>query len=391
MRDRVAIVGMACTPFGELFNRGIDDLLIDAALGASASAGMDVHEIEAFWLGTRQSGVGGDSLSMALELDMPPVTRVENRCATGSDALRNACFAVAAGAYDVAMAIGGEKLKDSGMSGLLGYGLPSAGTEGDFTGPGLFSFLVPAYAKRFSVDEAAIKDAMTHIAWKNHRNGAKNPRAHFRKEVAMEVIRSAPSIAGHLGIYDCSGVSDGAAAAVVVRAEEALRYTDRPIYVKGFGLAAGAHDGLKRQDYDFATFPEVVRSAEQAYLAAGITAPLEQLALAEVHDCFTPTEMVLMEDLGFSERGEAWKDVLKGMFDLDGRLPVNPDGGLKSFGHPVGASGLRMLFECWLQLRHEAPAPRQIDTDRTLALTQNLGGQPGGCVSFVGIFGSEPG
>jgi len=391
MRDRVAIVGMACTHFGELFDKGIDDLLIESALGATKSAGIGIHDVEAFWLGTRQSGVGGDALSVPLKLDMPPVTRVENRCATGSDALRNACFAVASGAYDVAMAIGGEKLKDSGMSGLLGYGLPSAGTDPDFTGPGLFSFLVPAYAERYGIDEELVKDAMTHIAWKNHSNGAKNPRAHFRKEVSRETIRAAAPIAGRLGIFDCSGVSDGSAAAVVVPAEVAHRYTDKPIYVKGFGLAAGPHDGLKRTDYDFATFPEVVRSAQVAYLEAGITAPAEQLALAEVHDCFTPTEMVLMEDLGFSERGKAWRDVLDGTFDLHGRLPVNPDGGLKSFGHPVGASGLRMLFECWLQLRNEAPVGRQIVTDRSLALTQNLGGQPGGCVSFVGIFGSELG
>jgi acetyl-CoA C-acetyltransferase len=391
MRDRVAIVGMGCTEFGELFDRGFDDLLIEATSEASMSAGLGIGDIEAFWLGTRQSGVGGDSLSVPLKLDMPPVTRVENRCATGSDALRNACFAVASGAYDVAMAVGGEKLKDSGMSGLLGYGIPSAGTDPDFTGPGLFSFLVPAYAHQFGIDEEVIKDAMTHIAWKNHANGALNPRAHFRKNVPLETIRAAAPIAGRLGIFDCSGVSDGAAAAVVVPAEHASRYTDRPIFVKGFGLAAGSHDGLKRTDYNFATFPEVVRSAEVAYREAGVTDPSAQLAMAEVHDCFTPTEMVLMEDLGFSERGKAWRDVLDGAYDRTGRLPVNPDGGLKSFGHPVGASGLRMLFECWLQLRHEAPPDRQIDTDRTLALTQNLGGQPGGCVSFVGIFGSELG
>jgi acetyl-CoA C-acetyltransferase len=391
MRDRVAVVGMACTQFGELYDQGIKDLLIEAALGASSSAGVSVHDVEAFWLGTRQSGVGGDTLSVPLKLDMPPVTRVENRCATGSDALRNACFAVASGAYNIAMAIGAEKLKDSGMSGLLGYGIPSAGTEPEFTGPGLFSFLVPAYAERYGVDEEVIKDAMTHIAWKNHRNGARNPKAHFRNEISREVIAAAPPIAGRLGIYDCSGVSDGSAAAIVVPAEHAYRYTDKPLYVKGFGLAAGSHDGLKRTEDDLASFPEVVRSAQVAYREAGITAPAHQLALAEVHDCFTPTEMVLMEDLGFSERGKAWRDVLDGTFDLDGSLPVNTDGGLKSFGHPVGASGLRMLFECWLQLRHEAPDRRQIQTDRTLGLTQNLGGQPGGCVSFVGVYGTQLG
>jgi acetyl-CoA C-acetyltransferase len=138
----------------------------------------------------------------------------------------------------------------------------------------------------------------------------------------------------------------------------------------------------------------VVRSAADAYGQAGVTDPRAQLAMAEVHDCFTPTELVLMEDLGFAERGTAWKEVMAGTFDRDGELPVNPDGGLKSFGHPIGATGLRMLFECWLQLRRQAPPERQIATvgesGRTLGLTHNLGGGPGECVSFVGVVGTEP-
>ena len=157
---------------------------------------------------------------------------------------------------------------------------------------------------------------------------------------------------------------------------------------------AGPGVGVRHQDYDYTSFPEVVRCAEDAYTQAGITDPRLELALAEVHDCFTPTELVLMEDLGFSARGQAWKDVLAGTFDLTGELPVNPDGGLKSFGHPIGASGLRMLFECFLQLRQEAPVERQItsitDGRRTLGLTQNIGGEPGACVSFVSVVGSEP-
>ncbi|HET7722710.1 MAG TPA: acetyl-CoA acetyltransferase, partial [Acidimicrobiales bacterium] len=186
---------------------------------------------------------------------------------------------------------------------------------------------------------------------------------------------------------------DGAAAAIVCRAEDAHRYTDTPLYVKAMALVAGDGGGLTDPDYDYTTFPEVVRSAEDAYAQAGITDPAAELAMAEVHDCFTPTELVLMEDLGLSERGAAWKDVLAGRFDLAGELPVNPDGGLKSFGHPVGASGLRMLYEAWLQLRGEAPAERRIATvgDRTLALTHNLGGYPGEMVSFVSIVGTSLG
>ena len=143
--------------------------------------------------------------------------------------------------------------------------------------------------------------------------------------------------------------------------------------------------------YDFTTFPEVVASARQAYAEAGITDPAAELALAEVHDCFTPTELILMEDLGFANRGCAWQEVLTGTYDLHGDLPVNPDGGLKAFGHPIGASGLRMMFECWLQLRGAAPAERTVGTvaaGRSLGLTNNLGGGPGEAVSFVGIVGT---
>jgi acetyl-CoA C-acetyltransferase len=163
--------------------------------------------------------------------------------------------------------------------------------------------------------------------------------------------------------------------------------------VKGLAFAAGPATGAMDPGYDYTTFREVVRSAEDAYAQAGVTDPRSEFAMAEVHDCFTPTELVLMEDLGFAERGTAWKEVLAGTFDLDGELPVNPDGGLKSFGHPIGASGLRMLFEAWLQLRGEAPGERAIASvaaGRKLALTHNLGGAPGECVSFVSVVGSEP-
>jgi acetyl-CoA C-acetyltransferase len=183
------------------------------------------------------------------------------------------------------------------------------------------------------------------------------------------------------------------AAAIVVRADDAHRFTDTPLYIKALSFVAGNGSGLLDPEYDYTTFPEIVRCAQDAYDQAGIDDPRHQLAMAEVHDCFTPTELVLMEDLGFTERGAAWKEVLAGTFDLHGELPVNPDGGLKSFGHPVGASGLRMMFECWLQLRGEAPEDRQIATtaDRHLALTHNLGGYPGEMVSFVSVVGNELG
>ena len=349
IRDRVAVVGMGCTAFGERFDRSFEDLAVESTLEAAGSAGIALDDVDAFWLGTAGSGgASGMTLSTPLRLDHKPVSRTENMCATGSEAFRNACYAVACGAYDVVMAVGVEKLKDSGYSGLVGAPAPTDGTNPATTAPAAFSFLEPAYREKYGLDEAAMKDVISRIAWKNHRNGARNPKAQYRKEVSLETIRGAPLVAGNLGVFDCSGVSDGSAAVVLVRAEDAHRYTDAPLYVKALSFAAGPGRGLLDPAYDFTTFDEVVRTAQDAYAQAGITDPRRELALAEVHDCFTPTELVLMEDLGFSERGEGWKDVLDGAFDLDGDLPVNPDGGLKSFGHPIGASGLRMLYECWL-------------------------------------------
>jgi len=389
IKDRVAIVGMGCTKFGERWDQSADDMLIDAAYDAYESAGITPDDIDAYWLGTIGSGVSGLALSAPLKINYKPVTRVENMCATGSEALRQACYAVASGAYDVAMAIGVEKLKDSGYSGLIGSDIPNDGTLGNLTAPAMFSLLAPAYFKKYGLDPDKGKDVLSRIAWKNHRNGAKNPKAQFQKEVPMEAIKNSPKIADPLGIMDCSGVSDGAAAAVVVRAEDAHKYCKNPIYIKALSFVAGPAEGPLKQDYDFTTFPEVVACAKDAYAQAGITKPREQISMAEVHDCFTPTELVLYEDLGFSSRGGAWQDVLDGFFDLEGKLPVNPDGGLKSFGHPIGASGLRMMYEMWLQLRGEA-GPRQLN-DPKLGLTHNLGGMPGRCVTFISVVGRNVG
>jgi acetyl-CoA C-acetyltransferase len=392
IKDRVAIVGMGCTNFGERWDSSPEDMMVESVTAALESAGVGKDDVDAFWLGTLGTGNSGMLLSRALKLGYKPVTRVENYCASGSEAFRNACYAVASGAYDVVMAVGVEKLKDSGYSGLTVGGAPTDGTESTMTAPAAFSMLAPAYAAKYGIERSDFKDAMTHVAWKNHYNGARNSRAQFRAEVPKEKIRQAAPIAGDLGVFDCSGVSDGSAAAIIVRAEDALKYTDHPLYVKALSFAAGPGTGPIDPTYDYTSFEEVVRSAQDAYQQAEVESPAADLMMAEVHDCFTPTELVLMEDLGFSARGSAWKDSLSGRFDLSGELPVNPDGGLKSFGHPIGASGLRMLFECWLQLRGEAPPERQIaQRGKRYAMTQNLGGRPGDCVSFVSVVGAELG
>ncbi|HQV57755.1 MAG TPA: acetyl-CoA acetyltransferase [Ilumatobacteraceae bacterium] len=390
IKDRIAIIGMGCTNFTEHWDKSLDDLAVDAANQCFESAGMTKDDVDAYWLGTAQGGMSGVTLARPLQLQGKPVTRVENYCATGSEALRQACYAVASGAYDTAMALGVEKVKDSGFQGLNAHPVPNDGTGRTLTAAAMFSMVAPAYGNRYGVDKDTMRQAMARVAWKNHQNGAKNSRAQFRKAVSMETIINSPKMAGDLGIFDCAGVADGAAAAIICRAEDAHKYTDKPLFVKALSFIAGNGSGVTDPAYDYTTFPEIAACAKDAYEQAGVTDPANQIKMAEVHDCFTITELVLMEDLGFSPRGTAWKDELDGRFDLDGELPVNPDGGLKSFGHPTGASGLRMIYEAWLQLRGEAPAERQIpgiDHEGALALTHNLGGYPGEMVSFVGIFG----
>ena len=391
IKDQIAIIGMGCTNFVEHWNLGLDDLIVNAANECYSSAGIAKDAVDAYWLGTAQGGMSGITLARPLQLQNKPVTRVENYCATGSEALRQAAYAVASGAYDVAMALGVEKTKDSGFQGLNATAPPNDGTGRTLTAAAMFSMVAPAYAKKFGVDATELREAIARVAWKNHYNGARNSRAQFRKEVSMDTIKNSPKMAGDLGLFDCAGVADGAAAAIVCRAQDAHKYTDKPLYIKALSFVAGNGSGLTDPTYDYTTFPEIAACAVDAYAQAGITNPSTEIALAEVHDCFTITELVLMEDLLFSERGTAWQDILDGRFDLNGQLPVNPDGGLKSFGHPVGASGLRMMFEAWLQLRGEAGPERQINTDRTLALTHNLGGYPGEMVSFISILGSQLG
>ncbi len=386
IRDRVAIVGMGCTRFGEHWESSASDLLVEAALEACLSARIGRDAVDAYWMGTLTSGQSGLLLSEPLKTGYKPVTRVENYCATGSEAIRNAAYAVACGAYDLVMAVGVEKLKDSGYSGLASQGgVPTDGTQSSMTAPATFSLLAPAYCDKYKLDPRTLREVLTRIACKNHANGARNPKAQYQKAVPPGKVEKAPKVAGMLGVFDCSGVSDGAAAAVLCRAEDAHRYTDAPLFIKALSFIAGPADGAKRQDYDYTSFPEVVASAEDAYAQAGIRDPRDEISMAEVHDCFTPTELVLMEDLGFSRRGSAWRDTLDGRFELEGPQPVNPDGGLKSFGHPIGASGLRMMYEMWLQFRGEA-GDRQIRSPK-LGLTHNLGGAPGRCVSFVSVVG----
>jgi acetyl-CoA C-acetyltransferase len=386
IKDRVAIVGMGCTKFGERWDASADDLLVDAAYEAFEDAGIGPKDIQAAWLGTTCTGNTGMLLSEPLRLDYMPISRLENACATASEAFRNASYAVAAGIYDMVLAIGVEKLKDTGFSGLAGT--PSNAYHEllpDSTAPGSFALLATTYFARYGLSFEEGKHMIGRVSWKSHRNGALNPKAHFQREVPMETILNAPIIAWPLGLFDCCGVSDGSAAAIITTPERAKGMRKDPVHVKALQICVPPRDGNATTKYDYTHFPAAVRAAQWAYKEAGVTNPREEISMAEVHDCFSITEAVTMEDLAFSPKGKVKDDIESGFFDLDGKLPVQPDGGLKCFGHPIGASGIRMIYEMYKQFQGKAER-RQIK-DPKLGLTHNLGGRPNGCVLFAGIFG----
>ncbi len=394
IKDRVAIVGMGCTRFGERWDASAADLLVDAAYQAYEDAGIDPKDIQAAWLGTT-TGSTGMVLSEPLRLQYIPITRVENACATASDAFRNACYSVAAGIYDIVMAIGVDKFKDSGISGLGDGGAPgpSHAMVAESTPPRQFAMLATTYFSRYGLSFEEGKHMIGRVSWKSHQNGMRNKNAHFQREVSMETILNAPMVAWPLGLFDCCGVSDGAAAAIITTPEIAKGMRKDPIYVKALQIAMAPRDGNYNTKYDFTHVEATVRAAEAAYKEAGITNPREEISMAEVHDCFSITEAVTMEDLRFSPKGKVIEDIESGFFDLDGGLPVQVDGGLKCFGHPIGASGLRMIYEMYMQLQGRADEllnpgfpSRQLPNPK-LGLTHNLGGSPDGCAIFVGIVG----
>jgi len=386
IKDRVAIVGMGCTKFGERWDASADDLLVEAAYEAFEDAGIGPEEVEAAWVGTTSSGSTGMMLSEPLRLQYIPVTRVENACATASDAFRNGCYAVAAGIYDIVLTIGVDKLKDTGISGLGGaQPAPSHVLAPESTAPGNFALLATSYFDKYGLSFEEGKHMIGRVSWKSHKNGVLNKKAHFQREVDMDTILKAPMIAWPLGLFDCCGVSDGAAAAIITTPEIAKRMRKDPIHVKAQQIAMSPRDGKFNSKYDYAHVETTVRAGEAAYKEAGVTNPREQISMAEVHDCFSITEAVTMEDLKFSPRGKVLRDIEDGFFDLDGGLPVQPDGGLKCFGHPIGASGLRMIYEMYKQLQGKA-GDRQVK-DPKLGLTHNLGGTPDGCAIYVGIVG----
>jgi acetyl-CoA C-acetyltransferase len=391
IKDKVAIVGMGCTKFGELWNKGPDDLILEAVYEALGDAGIDSDSIEAAWIGTeRTTGPGtpgGALLADCLKLKNIPITRVENACCTGHEALRNACLATASGMYDITLAVGVEKLKDSGTRGLgTGRGRHPL-LEARRTAPGTFAFIATRYFHVYGLSPEEGKKTVGKIAVKNHDNGSLCHKAFFQRKIALEEVLGAPIIAWPLGLYDCCPNTDGAVAAVICRKELANQFSSEPIYVKGLGLSVDSVSPLFRIGFDWLGFEATRSAARKAYEQAGIKNPRNEIDVASVHDCFTITEMIVYEDLGFSPQGRAKEDIDSGFFTLKGGLPVNTDGGLISFGHPIGASGLRMTYEIYNQLQGRCGGRQVRGAERGLSHT--LGGPPQ--VSCVAIFGNNLG
>ena len=397
IRDKVVILGMGCSRFGERWDCSGEDLMLEAFQEALADAEIARDQIEAAWFGLsmQEQSVSKSALSLSHALRLPNIaaTRVENLCATGSEALRGAVYAVAAGAADIALALGVEKLKDTGYGGLPER---TKGTFNDLwqpnvTAPGSFAQFASAYSAHHNVEMSVLKEAMAHISWKSHENGFKNPKAHLRKRLSKEAILSAPMVAYPLGLFDCCGVSDGSACAIVASPEMAQRLgrTGNLVSIKSIQLSLSNGSEMSHNSWD-GSYAQTTRIAsKKAYQEAGVTDPVRDLSLVEVHDCFSITELVTMEDLGLAETGNGYKDVLAGKFDADGEVACNIDGGLKCFGHPIGASGLRMAYEGYTQLLNRA-GERQL-TRPKLALTHNLGGFPNNnicSISILGLLGS---
>jgi acetyl-CoA C-acetyltransferase len=393
IKDKVVILGMGCSKFGERWDCNAQDLMVEAFEEALGDAGIERKQIEAAWLGTaiEEQHLGKSAVPLAMTLRLPyiPVTRVENYCATGTEALRGAVYAVASGAVDIALALGVEKLKDTGYGGLpqRGRGALNDLFWPNLSAPGSFAQLAAAYRARHGADRGDLKRAMAHISVKSHDNGARNPKAHLRNKITEDDVMRAPMIAEPLGLYDCCGVSDGSACAIVTTPDIARGLGKKDmVAVKALQVAVSNGEEVQFDQWDGSYFATTRVAAARAYREAGITRPREQVSLVDVHDCFSVTELVTMEDLQLSPEGTAIRDVLDGFYDAQGQVPCQIDGGLKCFGHPIGASGLRMVYEMYLQLQGRA-GQRQLKAP-TWGVTHNLGGFPSQNVAAISVIGA---
>lgn len=369
LRDKVAIVGVGCCRFGENWDQSPSDMIVDAAYEAYADAGIEKpqEQIDAVFTGSLYSSRGPHECSDALKL-WKPVTMVSNYCATGTDAFRCGVMSIAAGVYDTVLVVGYDKPKDRGVSGPSV--MMSQVRDLPQTPAGWFAICASRYFAKYG----ASRNDLARIAIKNHHNGTLAPNSFLKREITLEDYHAARLISWPFGLYDCAAQTDGAAAAILTRTDLARRHRDDPVLVKGVTVFAGPNP-QKDPKMDFLAWKPTVEAGRAAYEMAGVGPG--DVDVAQVHDCFSLTELLSYEDLGFCEKGSAKEHIADGAFELEGRLPVNTDGGLKSFGHPTGATGVRMIYENTLQLQGRA-GPRQVE-GAEVALSHNIGGHPTAC------------
>jgi acetyl-CoA C-acetyltransferase len=383
IRDRVAIIGTGVTRFGEHWDRDAGGMLIEAVHDACREASVDLREdVGALWVSTLYdwSGMSGWAAAEPLQLFGKPVTRVENQCASGMDAVRNAAYAVAANRYDIVIACGVEKVMDQGGRGLsqeILYWHPSLAWQ---SAPAYFA---PCAVRAFR-ELGWTREDLARVAVKNHHNGAKHPKAHFRREITLETVLNAPMVSYPLTLFDCCALSEGAAALVLTRPEIAKRLVgDDYATLKALSLVVETQWPFFRPGWDGLSFPATVKAAEEAYREAGISNPRAELDFGIVHDCFTITELMTYQDMKLCKPGEAVELIEAGVTAIDGEFPINPDGGLKCFGHPVGATGVRMIAELTKQVLGKAEG-YQVKNAK-MGFAHNLGGPQ--AIAAVGIVG----
>jgi acetyl-CoA C-acetyltransferase len=389
MRD-VAIIGASYTKFGELWDRSLRDLIVEAGVAAIGDSHIQGEEIDSIYVGNMSGGrfveqehVGSliaDYVGLARELHVP-ATRVEAACASGGLALRQAILAVASGYDDIVVAAGVEKMTDVDMNTATDALAAAADREWEgingATFPGLYAMIARLHMHKYGTTS----EQLAEVSVKNHFNGSMNPRAQFQNKITVDTVLNSVMVADPLHVFDCSPITDGAAAVVVASADIAKKYTDTPIYVKATAQASGTislHDRV-----DITTLDASVVAGQRAFKMAGMTP--DDIDLLEVHDCFTIAEICAIEDLGFFKKGDGGRATAAGETALGGKIPVNTSGGLKACGHPVGATGIKQAVEITEQLRGTAGG-RQVD-GANVGMTHNVGGSGG--TAAVHIFSRD--
>ncbi len=384
MRE-VAVIGIGITKFGELWDKSFRQLIAEAGSKAILDAGIEGKEIDGMYVGSMSSGrfVGQEHVG-ALVADAAgfshahiPSTRVEGACASGGLAVRQGYLSIASGMNDIVVVGGMEKMNDVGGNDATATLATAADQEWEAFFGATFPALYAMIATRHMHEYGTTKEQLAQVSVKNHANGAKNPYAQYRREITLELAMNATTVAYPLGLLDCSPVTDGAASLILCAADKAKKYTDKPIKIIGSGQGSDSLALHGRRD--ICTLDATVHAAKTAYKQAGITS--KDIDFAEVHDCFTIAEICAIEDLGFVKKGEGGKAIDNKITTLDGSLPVNTSGGLKSKGHPVGATGVAQMVEVTQQLRGEAEA-RQVK-DAKIGLAHNVGGSGATCVVHI--------